>query len=165
MRIIRRYGGGSRKLYDTQDSRYIALDEIAGWVRGGQRIRVVDSKSGADVTAQVLAQVIVEEEKRGVSVLSSDLMHDVLRRGERALQAGVEQVQQRVDRVVQASLGSIRPVRRAREELATLRRRLDQLERSLQEIERPARATGAGGGRAGRRPGGRQQRTRKASGQ
>lgn len=34
VRLIKRYGGGSRKLYDTEESRYVSLDEISAWIRG-----------------------------------------------------------------------------------------------------------------------------------
>ena len=65
IRLIRRYGGGSRKLYDTEESRYVSLMEIADWIRQGQQLRIVDSKTDEDVTAATLAQVIYEGEKRG----------------------------------------------------------------------------------------------------
>jgi len=58
IRLIKRYGGGSRKLYDTEESRYVSLDEISSWIRDGQELRVVDSSTGDDVTAQTLAQII-----------------------------------------------------------------------------------------------------------
>ena len=83
-RLIRRYGGGSRKLYDTGASRYVSLDELAALVRAGQELRVVDSATGEDVTGQVLAQVIYEGEKQGIRFLSPALLHDVIRRGEAA---------------------------------------------------------------------------------
>jgi len=38
VRLIKRYGGGSRKLYDTEEARYVALDEVGRWVRDGQRL-------------------------------------------------------------------------------------------------------------------------------
>lgn len=88
MRIIKRYGGGSRKLYDTAESRYISLDEISACVRRGERLRVEDSRTGADVTAQTLAQVIVETEKRGRSFVPSDFLHEIIRLGGQAMTAG-----------------------------------------------------------------------------
>lgn len=88
MRIIKRYGGGSRKLYDTVESRYVSLDEIPAWIRRGERLRVVDSRSGADVTAQTLAQVIVEGEKRGLRVVPGDWLHEIIRLGGQAVSAG-----------------------------------------------------------------------------
>jgi polyhydroxyalkanoate synthesis repressor PhaR len=131
VRQIKRYGGGSRKLYDTTESRYVSLDEVASWVRGGQRVRIVDSASGDDVTGQTLTQVMLEEEKRGTSAVSVDLLHELIRRGHEALTAGVEQVEQGVEHLVRASVDRLRPVREARAEMAELRRRVEELERAL----------------------------------
>jgi len=135
VRLVKRYGGGSRKLYDTEESRYVSLEEIAGWVRDGQQVQVLDSKTAEDVTAQTLAQVIYEEERRGVSLLPSDLLHEVIRRGERTLQRGVEEFQGRVDRLVRAGVDRVRPLQEAREEMEQLRSRLEDLERSLRALE------------------------------
>lgn len=147
-RLVKRYGGGSRKLYDTEESRYVGLEEVAGWVREGQELRVVDSRSGEDVTGQVLAQIIFEGEKRGASLLSTDLFHDLIRRGEAALQARVEQLQDGVDRLVKASVGQLPPMRDARGEMQALRDGIAGLERALRELERPGhRGTGARGKR------------------
>ena len=62
-RLIKRYG--SRKLYDTEDSRYVSLEELAGWIRDGQQLQVIDNKSGDDATAAVLTQIISEEGRKG----------------------------------------------------------------------------------------------------
>jgi polyhydroxyalkanoate synthesis repressor PhaR len=135
-RLVKRYGGGSRKLYDTEESRYVSLGELAGWVRGGQDVRVVESAGGEDVTRQVLAQVILEGEKRGIAFLSADLLHAVIRRGEAAVAARVEQLQHGVDRIVRNSIEHIGPVREARSEVDALRDGIASLERSLAELER-----------------------------
>ena len=50
-RLIKRYG--SRKLYDTSESRYVSLDEVAAFVRDGQDVHVVENKTGDDVTAAI----------------------------------------------------------------------------------------------------------------
>ena len=141
-RQVKRYGGGSRKLYDTEESRYVGLEEIAAWIRAGQQVQVVDSKTGDDVTAQSLAQVIYEEERRGVSLLPSDILHEVFRRGEEAVQRGVEEFQGRVDQLVRAGVNRVRPLQEARQEMEQLRGRLEELEASLRSLE--------GGGAAGR---------------
>jgi len=137
VRLVKRYGGGSRKLYDTEESRYVSLDEVAGWVREGQEVRVLDSGSGEDVTRQVLAQIILEGEKQGKSLLSADLFHDVIRRGEAALQARVEQLQEGVDRFVKASVDHLPPVRDARHEMEVLREGITGLEQALRDLEGP----------------------------
>ncbi|HKV09280.1 MAG TPA: polyhydroxyalkanoate synthesis regulator DNA-binding domain-containing protein [Thermoanaerobaculia bacterium] len=130
IRLIKRYE--SRKLYDTEESRYVSLDEIASWVRQGQEVRVVDNATGSDVTSQTLTQIILDEGRKGTSFLPSELLHDLVRVGERAVNTGLEQVQHSVDRLIDR-LG---PVRRAREEMSSLRARLEQLESSLADLER-----------------------------
>src|SRR3954469_15496473 len=130
IRLIKRYE--SRKLYDTEESRYVSLDEIAAWIRQGQEVRVMDNATNNDVTSQTLTQIILEEGRKGTSFLPSELLHDLVRLGERAVSTGMEQVQHGVDRIIDR-LG---PVRRAREEMQSLRARLEQLETSLAELER-----------------------------
>ena len=133
IRLIKRYG--SRKLYDTEESRYVALDELAGWIRNGQQIKVIDNKTSDDVTAQTLTQIISEEGRKGTSLLPNELLHDLIRAGEKAVSNGVEQLQNRMDSLVQASMDRIGPVRRAREEMGLLRERLEELEVSLAAFE------------------------------
>jgi polyhydroxyalkanoate synthesis repressor PhaR len=132
IRLIKRYE--SRKLYDTEESRYVSLEEIATWVRDGQEVKVVDNATAADVTSQTLTQIILDEGRRGTSFLPSDLLHELVRVGERAVTSGVEHVQQGVGRLVQASMDRLGPLRRAREEMARLKTQLEQLESSLAEL-------------------------------
>jgi polyhydroxyalkanoate synthesis repressor PhaR len=133
IRVIKRYE--SRKLYDTEESRYVSLEDIARWVREGQEVQVVDNGTSEDVTAQVLTQIILDEGKRGTSFLPTELLHDLVRAGEKAVASGVEQVQDRVDRLVRRSIDRLAPVRRAREEMSQLRDRLAELERTLRDLE------------------------------
>ena len=139
IRLIKRYG--SRKLYDTEESRYVSLEELAAWIRRGQQIRVIDNKTSEDVTAQTLTQIISEEGRKGRTLLPNELLHDLIRAGEEAVSSGVEQIQMRMDRLVQAGIDRIGPVRRAREEMGRLRERLDELESSLAELEVDRRGT------------------------
>lgn len=148
VRLIKRYE--SRKLYDTEESRYVSLEELAEWIRAGQEIRVVDNGSGQDVTGATLTQLILEE-GRGGKGLSSDLLHDLVRLGERAVHRGVEQVQQAADRLVQKSVDRLAPVKRAREEMADLRRRLEELETSLQGFEGGGKSRSAARGKRPRK--------------
>ena len=132
IRLIKRYE--SRKLYDTEESRYVSLEDIASWVRDGQEVQVVDNASNNDVTAQTLTQIILEEGKKGTS-LPSALLHDLIRRGEKTFSQGVEQMQQGVDRLMRASMDRLAPVRRVRQEMEHLRSRLEQLESTLSDLE------------------------------
>ena len=133
IRVIKRYE--SRKLYDTEESRYVALEDLSRWVREGQEVQVLDNASGQDVTSQILTQIILDEGKRGSSFPPAELLHDLVRAGQRAMTTGVEQVQTKVDRVVQASIDRLGPVRRAREEMTQLRQRLGELESTLERLE------------------------------
>ena len=62
-RIIKRYA--NRKLYDTEHSRYVTLDQISEMIRAGDDVKIVDNKTKEDLTTVTLAQIIFEEEKRG----------------------------------------------------------------------------------------------------
>ena len=63
MRMIRRYS--NRKLYDTQDSHYVTLAQIAALIRAGEEIRVTNKPTGKDLTAATMAQILFEETKNG----------------------------------------------------------------------------------------------------
>lgn len=61
-RVIKRYA--NRKLYDTQHSCYVTLDQIAQMVRDSEDVRIIDNNSKEDLTSVTLAQIIFEEEKK-----------------------------------------------------------------------------------------------------
>jgi polyhydroxyalkanoate synthesis repressor PhaR len=58
MVLIKKYG--NRRLYDTGDSRYVTLDELAGKIRSGSDLRVVDAQTGEDLTQATLTQIVLE---------------------------------------------------------------------------------------------------------
>jgi len=62
IKVIKRYT--NRKLYDTVESRYVTLDEIAEMVKVGLEVKIVDNRSKEDLTSVTLAQIIFEEEKK-----------------------------------------------------------------------------------------------------
>jgi polyhydroxyalkanoate synthesis repressor PhaR len=138
VRLVKRYG--SRKLYDTEESRYVSLEEIARFVRRGQEVRVLDNATSEDVTGQTLSQVILEETKRGASALTSDLFHALIRAGGQAVSTGVQQLQAQVNKLVETSVGRLTPLKRAREEMVELRKGLEALEQSLVRFEKVSRA-------------------------
>jgi len=61
--LIKKYA--NRKLYDTRTSSYITLEGIAGLVRDGHEIKVVDRETAQDLTQVTLSQIVLSEEKRG----------------------------------------------------------------------------------------------------
>ena len=62
IKVIKRYA--NRKLYDTERSCYVTLEEIAAMIKAGDEVKVIDNKSGEDLSAVTLAQIIFEEEKK-----------------------------------------------------------------------------------------------------
>lgn len=75
--LIKRYA--SRRLYNTETSDYVTLEDIAGFIRDGREVQIVDLKSGDDLTRQYLLQIIAEHESRGESVLPVDVLTDLVR--------------------------------------------------------------------------------------
>jgi polyhydroxyalkanoate synthesis repressor PhaR len=76
-RLIRKYS--NRRLYDTSGSRHVTLDDLRQLVAAGEKIKVIDDKSGDDLTRSVLLQIIAEQEQFGVPVLNCDLLEMVIR--------------------------------------------------------------------------------------
>lgn len=75
--LIKRYA--SRRLYNTETSDYVTLDDIATFISEGREVQIVDLKSGDDLTRQYLLQIIAEHESRGENVLPVDVLTDLVR--------------------------------------------------------------------------------------
>lgn len=75
--LIKRYA--SRRLYNTETSDYVTLEDIAGFIREGREVQIVDLKSGDDLTRQYLLQIIAEHESKGENVLPVDVLNDLVR--------------------------------------------------------------------------------------
>lgn len=75
--LIKRYA--SRRLYNTETSDYVTLEDIATFIREGREVQIVDLKSGDDLTRQYLLQIIAEHESRGENVLPVDVLTDLVR--------------------------------------------------------------------------------------
>ena len=97
-RIIKRYA--NRKLYDTQHSRYVTLDQIAEMIRGGDDVKIVDNKTKEDLTSVTLAQIIFEEEKRQKSFLPLQAMRNIIQSGGESISQLVNQAKGRVSQIL-----------------------------------------------------------------
>jgi polyhydroxyalkanoate synthesis repressor PhaR len=76
-RVIKKYA--NRRLYDSTGSRHVTLEDIRKMIVGGEKVRIVDDKSGEDLTRAVLLQVIAEQEQFGTPVLSTELLEAIIR--------------------------------------------------------------------------------------
>ena len=73
---IKKYA--NRRLYDTERSCYITLDDLGAMVRDGRDFRVVDAKSGEDITHNVLTQIIMDTETRGETLLPVNFLRQLI---------------------------------------------------------------------------------------
>ena len=76
-RIIKKYP--NRRLYDTEESRYITLADVKDLVLNKIDFLVIDKKSGEDITRSILLQVISEQEQQGEAIMSQDFLSQVIR--------------------------------------------------------------------------------------
>jgi len=79
-KIIKRYQ--NRKLYDTHESSYVTLDEIAKMIKSGEDLRVIDNKTKNDITASTLTQLLYESEKKAKTQPSVELLKEIIRHGD-----------------------------------------------------------------------------------
>lgn len=79
-KIIKRYQ--NRKLYDTHESSYVTLEEIAKMIKNGEDLRVIDNKTKSDITAATLTQLLYESERKAKSPVSVDVLREIIKNGD-----------------------------------------------------------------------------------
>ncbi|MCB1213953.1 MAG: hypothetical protein KDK66_00625 [Deltaproteobacteria bacterium] len=104
-RVVKRYR--NRKLYDTQNSCYVTLEEIAEMIRTGDDVKVVDNRSGEDLTTITLTQIIFEEEKKNKKLLPLYALRKVIQSGGESL----AQLLQKPINTINTAVNSITNVR------------------------------------------------------
>jgi polyhydroxyalkanoate synthesis repressor PhaR len=92
-RVVKRYA--NRKLYDTQRSRYVTLEQIAEMIRAGEDVKIVDNNSKEDLTAITLAQIIFEEEKKS-SFMPLSALRNIIQTGGQSIQQFASQTGERM---------------------------------------------------------------------
>ena len=141
-KVIKRYT--NRKLYDTVESRYVTLDEIAAMIKAGADVQIVDNRTKEDLTSVTLAQIIFEEEKKTSKMSLKTLLTLIRSGGERAaqlvegtqaeLRERVEAVRQAAEQRVQALVQrSQQTSDRAKELVATSQEAVQQFQRRIDE--------------------------------
>jgi polyhydroxyalkanoate synthesis repressor PhaR len=74
--VIKKYG--NRRLYDTAGSRYVNLDEVAGFIRQGKDVQVLDARTGKDLTRVILTQIITEDARDKSTGLPLELLRQLV---------------------------------------------------------------------------------------
>jgi len=161
--VIKKYA--NRRLYDTSNSRYINLEDIAALVRNGKDVQVVDASTGEDITRVTLTQIIVEDAKDQPSGLPLELLRQLIQASDRVGQEFImwylksafdayskvqSSLQTRLSEMQSAALSPIQMMKsflqtpapekggENSEELMELRRRLAELE--AQQKSKPRKA-------------------------
>lgn len=112
-KIIKRYT--NRKLYDTVESRYVTLDEIAEMVKSGAEVQIVDNRTKEDLTSVTLAQIIFEEEKK-TSKMPLAMLREIIRTGGERLHSFIaDEVHPRIGAIREGAglaVARVLPIRR-----------------------------------------------------
>jgi polyhydroxyalkanoate synthesis repressor PhaR len=161
--LIKKYG--NRRLYDTAGSRYVNLDDLAAHVRAGREVRVVDAKTGQDLTRVTLTQIITEDAKDKPTGLPLELLRQLIIASDEVRQEFLmwylksafdtyqklqDTVQNRLSEVQSAVLSPVDMMKRflgaatpsssrttGREEVESLRKRIAELEAQLEKDKAP----------------------------
>ncbi|HEX3322062.1 MAG TPA: polyhydroxyalkanoate synthesis regulator DNA-binding domain-containing protein [Terriglobales bacterium] len=143
--VIKKYG--NRRLYDTSASQYVNLDEIARLVRKGRDVRVVDAKTGEDLTRVTLTQIITEDAKDAPAGLPLELLRQLIVASDRTSQEFIMwylksafDAYQAVQDTVQDRLGAVQsaimsPVESVRRFLGSVPQQTSGLGRNESELE------------------------------
>jgi polyhydroxyalkanoate synthesis repressor PhaR len=166
--VIKKYG--NRRLYDTAASRYLNLEEIAALIREGKDIKVVDAKTGQDLTRVTLTQIITEDAKDKPTGLPLELLRQLIIASDEVRQEFImwylksafdtyakvqDAVQSRLGEVQSAILSPVDLMRRflgtsppatpaeepPESEVEALRKRVAELEKKLQKAPRRKRGS------------------------
>jgi len=150
-KIIKRYT--NRKLYDTVESRYVTLEEIAGMVKAGTEVQIIDNRSKDDLTSVTLAQIIFEEEKK-TSRMPLGMLREIIRTGGekltefmetsktskeaaqefiRSSRKGFDEWQKGLDERIHRTYETVTGLPTLHREVQALRDKLAELEKKLEE--------------------------------
>lgn len=87
-KVIKRYQ--NRKLYDTQQSCYVTLEDIAKMIRANEEVLVIDNKTKKDITSSTLTQIIFEAEKKAKNFISIDTLREIIQTGTGSISSYLE---------------------------------------------------------------------------
>ena len=134
MKLIKRYS--NRKLYDTERSSYVTLEEISQMVRDGSELRIVDNKSGEDITSVTLAQIVFEQEKKDKRTLPMQALRDMIR----SPSDFISRLSRDVTDMREDAMSQVEKVKRTAaqqqaEVVAPVREFFDSIPRALEEVQ------------------------------
>lgn len=135
-KIIKRYA--NRKLYDTEQSTYVTLDEIEQMIKDGEELKIIENSSKEDITHVTLAHIIFEQEKASKGKLPVSALRGIIQSGEEfigRLQSPVNQFKDEFRRKAEAVGEGGRALR---EFVDSTQRSIDEMQRRLDDRMRDA---------------------------
>ena len=81
--VLKKYA--NRRLYDTEKSAYVTLNQVADYIKKGRQVSIFDAKTKDDVTAFILTQIVMEEAKNKNALLPIPMLHMIIRYGDNLL--------------------------------------------------------------------------------
>ncbi len=132
MRVIKRYS--NRKLYDTEDKRYVTLEEVSALVRAGADVKVLDNQTNEDLTTVTLSQILLDKERKHHNTLPKTFFTSVLQSGNKIKEALVEKADRLFGPGLENALKSLRIP--SRSEFETLLKTVQRLEEKVVEMEK-----------------------------
>lgn len=143
-KIIKRYQ--NRKLYDTQDSCYVILEDIRDMIKEGEDVQIIDNATKEDLTSVTLAQIILEEERKQKGVLPLNIFKEIIQSGgeaikgfvQRSLESGMGEFQKArefVDKQIKPTVESIQSIPTVAQEIRQLKAKIESLEQKLKDYE------------------------------
>lgn len=144
MKVIKRYQ--NRKLYDTQDSCYVTLEDIRDMIKQGEDVQIIDNATKEDLTSVTLAQIILEEERKQKGVLPLNIFKQIVQSGgevlkglvQKSLESGMGEFQKAkefVDKQIKPTVESLQSIPAVAAEIRQLKSKIESLERKLKEHE------------------------------
>ena len=128
-KVIKRYQ--NRKLYDTQQSCYVTLEDIAKMISGNEVVFVVDNKKKKDITSSTLTQIIFEAEKKAKNYISIDTLREIIQTGTGSISSYLEKILNRPVSAAPKAEGAVAAT--AGNEVSDL---LDSTTRSFDDIQK-----------------------------
>jgi polyhydroxyalkanoate synthesis repressor PhaR len=132
-KVIKRYQ--NRKLYDTQQSCYVTLDDIAKMIRNNEEVLVVDNKTKKDITSSTLTQIIFEAEKKAKNYISIDTLREIIQTGTGSISSYLEKVLNRPVSAAPKAEGTL-SAPMAASSPADMKDLLDSTTRSFDDIQK-----------------------------
>jgi polyhydroxyalkanoate synthesis repressor PhaR len=133
VKIIKRYQ--NRKLYDTETSCYITLEEIATLIRQGQEVKIVDKVTGEDLTSITFSQIIFEKGRLNRQILPIDALKKIIQAGGESLaeifQIGFSGLPKKIDEQLNEIMSRLTVIKEMETDMKKMSKKLQDLEKEV----------------------------------